>query len=787
MNSQTPAQPKGGLYFNQIPVTLSASKIQVGELPYTTPEALIQLRTEYRATHVFHREGDRIKNAVITAETTPLGELQDLEIDDNPGFVRHLIDDALIQHYAKKGLLFSSFSPIQYIIRAENLLLRGLQTQWAEKIAFLKVNPEYELSTRFLYSAGKSTFGIAVGISTRWSVEATVAELLSLSVKLEGKYVVQHFPPSSPLRDPLSCVRLMGRVVRITESTVELEDHREEDPDHLEADMCNLAGRRENFRICLGAFLPANVISQIRDQLETAVFELTGAEGVVKQIDALHSALTAESPIVCTPELSFVAQPRRPVKYGIGAGRFQHLQRPIFVFQPGGAKTSTWHDDGLNEYGPFDSEMFPKKSPNILVIVPEEWKGDAETFVRYFKDGIPPAELARGRKQPQKQYFAKGFVRKYHLTDANFEFRQFALGNNPAQSYRTACLEALAQGISYDLAIVFIREAYHELQGDANPYLVSKSLIMSQGVPVQEIEIETIKVYLTQLQYILNNISLASYAKLGGTPWTIASPRGMAHELVIGVGSHQLQEGMLGPRQRFVGISTVFSADGTYLMSNTSKEVEFGDYQQELLTTLRSTLEEIEKRNAWMKGDTVRLVFHIFKRIKDTEALAIKSVAEELNDYTVELAIVHLSEDHQWELYDYASAGIQDWAPVEPRFKGKLKGKFVPERGICVPIDQHQALLTLTGPRQLKTPVQGCPHPLLINLHRESTFKSLEYLTKQVFDFSFLSWRSFFPSTRPVTILYSDRIAELLGELRGVSNWNPDILKTKLRGSRWFL
>ena len=63
----------------------------------------------------------------------------------------------------------------------------------------------------------------------------------------------------------------------------------------------------------------------------------------------------------------------------------------------------------------------------------------------------------------------------------------------------------------------------------------------------------------------------------------------------------------------------------------------------------------------------------------------------------------------------------------------------------------------------------------------------IEYLARQAFRFTAMSWRRMYPSSTPVTILYSDLIADLLGHLRHVRNWNPDILATKLRSSRWFL
>ena len=144
-------------------------------------------------------------------------------------------------------------------------------------------------------------------------------------------------------------------------------------------------------------------------------------------------------------------------------------------------------------------------------------------------------------------------------------------------------------------------------------------------------------------------------------------------------------------------------------------------------------------------------------------------------DFKVEFAFLHVSEDHDWMLFDRNSTGLNG------------KGKYVPDRGYAVPLSRSEILLSVTGPRELKTPQQGAPHPLLLRLHRESTFQDLEYLAGQVFRFTALSWHSFLASNKPVTILYSDRIATLLGKLRRVKNWNPDALATSLRSSRWFL
>jgi hypothetical protein len=111
----------------------------------------------------------------------------------------------------------------------------------------------------------------------------------------------------------------------------------------------------------------------------------------------------------------------------------------------------------------------------------------------------------------------------------------------------------------------------------------------------------------------------------------------------------------------------------------------------------------------------------------------------------------------------------------------------VPDRGQIVPLGPYAALVTLTGPRQLKSDAQGCPRPVLVAIHRDSTFQSLDYIAKQVFDLSFMSWRTVMPSSRPVSISYPNFVVQLLGSLRQVPSMNPDILTTRLRESRWFL
>ena len=385
-------------------------------------------------------------------------------------------------------------------------------------------------------------------------------------------------------------------------------------------------------------------------------------------------------------------------------------------------------------------------------------------FIRSFLDGVP------------RSAFAKGFTRKYHLSSCEVAFEAFDSLPGDVAAYKDACLSALRKPRKPDLAFVITSVDQEALRGNESPYLVCKSVFMGQGVPVQNVQIETIRA--DGLAYALESIALASYAKLGGTPYVIAAAAAMTQELVIGIGSAHVRQARLTDPERVVGITTVFSADGSYLLSNQSREADYADYPDELLRSLESCIGHVKERNGWQPEDALRLIFHVFKPLKDIEARAVKNLVQKLaGEYAkVEFAFLTVSDDHDWLLFDQHSSGYNG------------RGKGVPGRGHAIKVSRSEMLISVTGPRDMKLRLQGLPKPLLLKLHRESTFTDMEYLAAQAFRFTAMSWRRPYPSREPVTILYSDLIAGLLGHLRHVRNWNSDIVSSpSLRDKRWFL
>jgi len=758
------------LAFNFLPVVFSADRFDGGLVEFESPERLRDLQQKLVGTHVVTRTRDGIACIPLTAGADLHGEPTSFATRDHRSLTMRLVQEALTRAVLGWGYKLRRRYPPEFVsrLKGRDLLEPSVRGRRQEDLAKLHVFPQFRLDARVCGPSDRP--GIIVGVKTRYEIDMTVADLIQRGVKVTGFDIMRldDTVKTDPQMDAHSVRRNAGWIERVESGLLILRDA--PGLSRVHADQAWLASRRGAFNDVIVALAGADG-TRIAKELEKATFDLLGAFGRYDKTIEIGKRLTRK-PMEIASGLSITIE----VPVGSSTGRTANWSRyktPTFRFDQAGDKNHpSSPDKGLDQYGPFDVEFFAKKKPRIAIVTPRVHKGVVENFMTRFLYGV------QGEK-----VFSQGFIRKYHLSGCDLAMHTFDGGPTDAAAYRQACKDALRDG-NVDLAIVITSEAQRHLAGNDSPYLVAKSTFMGQGVPVQEVRIETVRQ--SKIAYPLNSMALACYAKLGGIPFVIAAPRALAHELVIGIGSAHVKADASNDVERIVGITTVFSSDGNYLLSNTSRDVDYADYPQELLRSLTECIEDIKVRNAWQKGDELRLVFHVFKPLRDIEAVAVKNLVERLTgEYAkVEFAFLHVSTDHDWVMFDRASNGVANsWGPGG----GPAKGHYVPDRGYAVPIGHREILIAVGGPMDLKSAMHGVPRPLLLKLHRESTFTDIEYLARQVYRFTFMSWRNMYPSRIPVTILYSDLIAGLLGHLRYVKYWNPDAIATKLRSSRWFL
>lgn len=401
-----------------------------------------------------------------------------------------------------------------------------------------------------------------------------------------------------------------------------------------------------------------------------------------------------------------------------------NIIRPRYYFYNEKTTSTDSYDNALKNLRPYSYDLFANKTVSILVVTPEKYE---EAIDKYLD------ELDKVLKSI------------FHLRNIEYEI----VAVSPQQGY-FAALEEIDLA-NYDLAIIVVSQQQKKLPIQKSPYYVLKAKLLNQRLPTQDFTIEKIK---KNDPNINKTIALNIYSKLGGTAWTIEALGENVPELIIGIGSTTDDQANM-----IIGFANIFDYNGTYLLGDCSQLSTLDDYAKNLEDYLvRGLAKAFEKKNI-SEGDSIRLVFHLFKDAgKEYEIEAIQNALTYFREYSVEYALVHLSDNHNYRMY-------------------RSKGSTQIIRGTYVQITSLQSLLHLGGSSTV---------PILVKLDKRSDYKDIKDITKQVLYFSHLSHRSFVPPNEPVTIKYPSRMAKIVTDLRKVPDWDPQVLN-RLSEKLWFI
>lgn len=732
---------------------------------------LRELRRQRTNDWILYRKHDELLAVPLHGAAAPFGEAIELRCEDQLGFLAFLIDEALpraIPSYpAFKLRPFSFLGQRQEIVAAaiKNVGAAGHSPLVAE---FFE-RPKYELASRLVeLRDGEPFIGLFVDVGTRREIAAPLPELAAAGVDLRGLDVVWRDPPPDTRH-------LVGRIARLNGDVVELAETTGAAETMPAADVM-LEPASAAFKRCLRVLL-GDKYESFENARRAQQDRLLNGPAREQLMEQMETFLTKASPLALAPDLTCAVGERIALANAPDYQSVVKARTVQYCFDPAKTRQHMYAWNGLERFGPFSRETFPKKSPRLLVVFPDTVQGQVESFLRAFRDGV---------RTSGSQAFAAGFARTFALVNPEFVFAPIpwlkAGQRNPVELYRQTIEQALERDANYDAALLVILDEHAQAPDAANPYLHAKALLLTNGIPSQELRAATLRQQAGALQYTMQNVSIALYAKMNGIPWTVDHDLTITDEIVIGLGTKELSGSRFEKRQRYVGITTVFRGDGNYLLSNLSRECSYEEYPEALRASSLKVLREVKERNGWRPGDTVRIVCHSFKPLKNVELAEIMAdcIGELAGEQNVEFAFLTVGSEHPFAISDLAQQGQQ-------LRSGGRKGVYAPERGTIVQIGRYQRLLAVSGPTLVKRANAPLPRPLHVRLHPQSTFRDLAYLTEQVLKFTSLSWRSTMPARKPVTIYYSELIAELLARFRAVPDWSPAVLNTKLRASRWFL
>ncbi|MCC9602095.1 hypothetical protein LOC67_16155 [Stieleria sp. JC731] len=698
-----------------------------------------------------------------------IGDETLLVLSDHLGlrFVKSMLDQAMRD-------VFDQYDPVRdrpFTFLAQNKELVGAAAgnlgSTPQLLSNFEIRPKYELEAKLVeLRPNELELMLALNLTTRWICTASVVDLCNSGIPLQGIHLVRtNAEPGQR--------RLIGTFERLQGDSVVLKESYGEKSEVPLVDV-RVEGSKEVFAACLRRLL-GNRYESFSHAVDNEYGKLCGGTGFDQELQKMEAFLKGKSPVNLHGGVDVTIGNRVRLVNDSGYKTIIELPPGKYSFDRSRTKLHQYAWDGLARFGPFDRGSFPTRSPRILLVTPDTVSGKISQALKKFRDGFGSSQ----------KIGYDGFTDTFHLANpVFFPLSVKLLGaekSEVARIYRAAIEDRLSRDCEFDAAFNILLNEHAGLPDAHNPYLVAKSILLSHGIPVQEARVSTLTADEYPLQFTFRNLATALYAKMGGVPWTVDHGETVDDELVVGIGNAELSGSRFEKRQRHIGITTVFRGDGNYLLSNLSKECKYEDYPAVLRESTVAVLREVKTRNNWQPGQTVRIVFHAFKPLKNVEVADIiaSSVKEVGSEQTIEFAFLNVSLDHSFTLLDMAQRGVTK--------RNQAKGVFVPRRGLSAQVGKFTRLVTTTGPHMVKRANLSLPKPLLIHLHKQSTYRDLSYLSEQVLNFTTLSWRSTLPSERPVTILYSSLIAELLARLKSVDDWSPAVLNTKLRNSKWFL
>ena len=742
---------------NFFPFAIAGDSFQAQTLPYSA-DKLRELRLEHNSEYSFFRYGESIVISPHSEDAPQLGTHQTYDPVEHPDLVGSLLRHLLFQEFRKKiaDVIPTSFAPLEFPSRerTHDPIADLLPEKMRQVLGYPRV---ISIAVEQITQRGKPKHGLLVSYRNRWQLSLTLEDLQRGGYPVVGSEVLA-FESLQGLKGVLTPKEsFLGVVKELNGATARIETNE----GVIERPLNELTIRRT------------------RQQLARLLkLRISDAE-----TDRIFKAVRAHGEKQANPEF-MIGEIRRVGKW-ISRLRFRNgdnfsaytttnselngpsydLERTklMFDYTPG-----TAHDrplSGLLKHGPFDSAKFDPKSPHVLVMFRGSNRGAMTEFLGCLVSGMP-----------ESKFFKKGLRDLFRLHEVKHTLAVVE-GETP-EDYERALETAVSQNTDgkFDLVLVECSDESKQFPPMKNPYLRTKVKAMGLGIPVQCVRDSHVRAK-GDHPTTLGPLALQMYAKIGGQPWRLPASQTVDQELVIGLGSSVKRQNAWQNAQqsRVVGLTTFFLGDGRYVLGENLPAVAYDNYFDRLLEHLERTINQVSDDYGWKDGQNVRLVFHVFKPLKNIEVDVVDELMKRFTRFNVVFAFVTVSLKHPWIMYQRLER------------EGRRTSIEASDRCTNLILGDRSCLVQLKGNGDRTNWKHRPPLPAKIQLHEKSTYDDLQYIAQQVMDFSCLSWRGFFPSELPVTIRYSKLIADLTSKLQQIDGWNPSVIDQHFRRKKWFL
>lgn len=484
----------------------------------------------------------------------------------------------------------------------------------------------------------------------------------------------------------------------------------------------------------------------VESRLRAAISDFRSNDEQWKSLNTFARTALAAFTVFGTA-VAHIGQPMTVAEGATGSGsewpgpmRLPPASEPKLNFRYGAPAVAAAPADGLRRYGPYDENASRIEDVTAVIMTPKEFEKEARRLARALETRI--------ERLP-------GFEERFHLRSFKAVIHTFA--GTAAPDYKAAAAAVAASGP--DLVFLVISRQDRYAPEGRDPYRVAKAVLVARDIAAQAVVRENLLLPDSSLQWIVSNITLAAYAKIGNVPYVLHDPAG-ARELVLGVGRADIFDAVSGRSRQLFGAAVAFRQDGDFLFAGSTMPVaDHGSYEH-VLSALISDAADRYERDLAQRLD--RITIHVFKR---TGLREVRAAERALRDRGAAFALVHVNRDSPLWLMD-------------ERPDGRMTS---PAPGTVVALHPEDRLVVTGEPGD-----RAMLHPVRLTLDRSSTFRDMDRIVDQAYGFTATSWRTFRRTQEPSSILYGRLLAQKVGHLI-TYGLDPGLIAAGLGTKPWFL
>ena len=362
------------LMINVAPIEYGNGVITAYSQTLASTDEIRAIRERWRGTHFVRRFGEKAVLLVpLRPDSDACGAPVQVDLNASSHLVAALVRNSLIEHLFKIGRQVIRVNPISFLDTKTDLLQQARQAK--PKSDLISVRPAIAIDVRvFEFDSGSPFVGAALTVRVVKSIDATCSTLLGRGLSLKGLYAGLKLPD----RDTRISARFVsyGKVSRVEGGSLILEDSRQGQECIAATDAfldASPEAMRRVFEYEFGAEAGA-----VRGRLFHLENKLNSGPEKFHRIQQVNTYLEGLS-LELIPAIKFKFRP-----FVSTLPPLEACSKPIYVFDPSGVQTKTWHDGGLQEFGPYTRQTFTPSRPRICIICQDQVKGRIEQFLQKF-------------------------------------------------------------------------------------------------------------------------------------------------------------------------------------------------------------------------------------------------------------------------------------------------------------------------------------------------------------------------------------------------------------------